>query len=239
MAVYQAEIFVNDRGIIVMNILKKLLSGAAAMMMILSLFAGCSDSESTEPDDYSGVLTKVRLGMPMDKVISLNSSVQMYYENDQVIWCINPDTDLMEIKNVIPDGEGFYNVDDSLITYNFKYDEKEDENYLTGYIEEVQCMLDRETATKYYEDKIKRLKAKYSCPQESVSSTTTGTEGVDLNLDYKTKMTLSSFDLVLTMRLTYDTVNGVEGYYATYYGIEVNELKNKTAVPDESISSEE
>lgn len=221
-----------------MNILKKLLSCVITMTMALSLFAGCSDSEKPAEEDYSGVLTKVRLGMPMDKVISLNSAVQMYYENDTVIWCVNTDTDLMELKDVIPGGEGFYNVDDSLITYNFKYNEKDDENYLTGYIQEIQCMLDRETAEQYYKDKKKRLKSKYSCPEESILSTVTGTEGVDQELDYKTKMTLSSFDLVFTMRLTYDTVDGVEGYYATYYSIEINELKNKTAVADDSDSEE-
>ena len=217
-----------------MKILKKLLSGVITLVMALSLFAGCSDSEEPAADDYSGVLTKVRLGMPMHKVISLNSSVQMYYENDTVIWCVNPDTDLMELKEIIPNEEGFYNVDDSLITYTFKYNEQDDENYLTGYIEEIQCVLDRETGTKYYEDKKERLMSKYSCPKESAVSSVTGTEGVDLNLDYKTKLTLSSFDLVLTMRLTYDTVDGVEGYYATYYSIDVNELKNKTAVVADS-----
>ena len=49
---------------------------------------------------------------------------------------------------------------------------------------------------------------------------------------------MSSFDLVLTMRHTYDTVNGVDGYYATYYSIDVNELRNKSAVPDSGSSKD-
>ncbi|MCM1579696.1 MAG: hypothetical protein NC078_12965, partial [Ruminococcus sp.] len=101
------------------------------------------------------------------------------------------------------------------------------------YTEEITCMLDRDTASKYYEDKKARLMAKYGCSQESASSTITGTEDVDLTLLYQTKLTLSSFDLVFTMRLVSDTVNGVDGYYADYFSIDVNELRTKTAVPDE------
>ncbi|MDE6593909.1 MAG: hypothetical protein K2K57_12735 [Oscillospiraceae bacterium] len=218
-----------------MKISKKFISCLLAMIMAMGLFAGCSDEEAAA-DEYAGVLTKVRLGMPMAKVIKLNSGVEMYYDSDTVLWCINPDTDLMELQSVIPADDGFYNVDESLITYNFRG--QDEESYLTGYTEEITCMIDRETATKYYEDKKKRLMVKYGCKDESASSTITGTEDVDLTLDYQTKLTMSSFDLVLTMRLTYDTVNGVEGYYATYYSIDVNELRNKSAVPDSGSSKD-
>lgn len=210
--------------------MKKLIAALTAALISLTLLAACGKSEEAAEDTYTGVLTKVRLGMPMKKVISLNSATEMYYESDTEIWCVNPDTDLMEIRELIPADNQFYYAEDSLITYKFRFDESDSENYLEGYIEEVPCLLDRETAMKYYEDKKARLAAKYSVPSEAIFSTVTGTEDVDLNLDYVTIMSLSSFDLILTMQLTYDTVDGVEDYYGTYYSIELKELKNKFPV---------
>lgn len=214
--------------------MKKLIAALTAALISLTLLAACGKSEEAAEDTYTGVLTKVRLGMPMKKVISLNSATEMYYESDTEIWCVNPDTDLMEIRELIPADNQFYYAEDSLITYKFRFDESDGENYLEGYIEEVPCLIDRETAMKYYEDKKARLAAKYSVPAEAAISTITGTEDVDLNLDYVTTMTLSSFELVLTMQLTYDIVDGVEDYYGTYYSIELKELKNKTPVASSS-----
>ncbi len=210
--------------------MKKILAAVMAAFMITASFAGCSKQEEIPEDTYNGVLTKVRLGMPMNKIISINSGTDLYYESDTEIWCVNPDTDLMEIRALIPAENQFYYAEDSLITYSFRFDETDQENYLNGYIEEVPCMLDRVTAEKYYEDKKARLMAKYSATEENVTSTITGTEDVDLNLDYTTTMTMSSFELIFTMQLTYDVVDGVEGYYGTYYSIEIKELANKTAV---------
>lgn len=216
--------------------MKKIFAAALAAVMIFSSFSACSKEEAAE-DTYSGVLTKVRLGMPMNKIVSLNSGREMYYESETEIWCVNPDTDLMEIRELIPEDKQFYYVEDSLITYNFKYDEGDDTNYLVSYMEEVPCMLDRATAETYYNDKISRLKAKYGVDNDSVHSTVTGDELVDMTLVNETVMTLPSFKLTFVMNLTYDTVDGVDDFYGTYYSIEVKSLENKTAV-DVSGSSE-
>ena len=216
--------------------MKKIFAAALAAVMVLSLFSACSKEEAPG-ETYSGVLTKVRLGMPMNKIISLNSGREMYYESETQIWCVNPDTDLMEIRELIPEDKQFYYAEDSLITYNFKYDEGDDTNYLVSYMEEVPCMLDRATAETYYNDKITRLKAKYGAGDDAVHSTVTGVEGVDMTLINETVMTLPSFKLTFVMNLTYDTVDAVEDYYGTYYSIEVKSLENKTAV-DVSGSSE-
>lgn len=217
--------------------MKKFFAAALAAVMAVSVFSACNKEEAAE-EVYSGVLTKVRLGMSKSKIVSLNSGRDLYYENDSQIWCVNPDTDLMEIKELIPEDKQFYYVEDSLITYNFKYDESDDENYLVSYQEEVPCMLDRTTAEKYYYDKIERLKAKYEITgEDAVKSTLIGADGVDMTLVNETVFTLPSFKVTLEMDLTYDTVDGVEDYYGTYYSIEVKSLENKTAV-DVSVSEE-
>lgn len=199
-----------------------------AAALSVSVFAGCSSESESDSGTYDGVLTKIRLGMPLSKVIQLNSDCNLYYDNDTQIWCVNTDTELMELKDKIPADSQFYNVDDSLITYTFKYDEAAEENYLTAYLQELPCLVDRKTATAYYESKAQELKTRYGATE--ASSTCTGTEGIDMTLKYDTILTLSSFKLTLTMKLTYDTVDSVDGYYATYFAIEVKELENKAAV---------
>lgn len=211
-----------------MVLLKKVLAVLISTLMLCSVMAGCSSDKAELEDTYEGVLTKVRLGMPLNKVVSLNSGHDMYYETDTQIWCVNDDTDLMEIRDLIPADSGFYYADDSLITYNFTYNESDDTYYLNGYLEEVPCLISRETAESYYSSKIEQLKTKYSTAD--AVSTITGTEDIDLTLDYVTRMTLSSFEVIFTMELTYDTVDAVDGYYGTYFCIEVKELANKTAV---------
>lgn len=209
--------------------MKKIFALLMAAVMSAVMFTACGEEEAAV-DEYSGVLSKVRLGMPMSKILQLNSDVELYYDNQTEIWCVNTDTDIMELRELIPAENQFYYVDDSLITYSFRFDDADQDHYLEGYLEEAPCLIDRETAEKYYADKTARLKAKYGAAEDDVKTTVTGTEDVDLNLDYVTIMTLSSFEVIFTMRLTYDTVDAAEGYYATYYSIEVNELKNKTAV---------
>ncbi|MDY3791970.1 MAG: hypothetical protein SOZ56_05760 [Oscillospiraceae bacterium] len=209
--------------------MKKFTAMLLVILSALSLFCGCKKEESPV-DNYTGVLSKVRLGMPMKKIIALNSGSELYYDSDTEIWCVSTDTDLMEIKDRIPADSQFFYADDSLITYTFKYSESDGENYLTAYMEEIPCKLDRKTAEEYYKYKKAALISKYAPAEEAVVSTVTGTEGVDLTLDNVTVMTLSSFEVTLTMQLTYDTVDGVEDYFGTYYSVKIKELANKTAV---------
>lgn len=209
--------------------MKKITAMLLVILSALSIFCGCKKEEAPV-DDYAGVLSKVRLGMPMKKIIALNSGSELYYDSDTEIWCVSTDTDLMEIRDRIPADSQFFYADDSLITYTFKYSESDGENYLTAYMEEVPCKLDRKTAEEYYKYKKEALIAKYAPAEDAVVSTVTGTEGVDLTLDNVTVMTLSSFEVTLTMQQTYDTVDGVEDYFGTYYSVKIKELANKTAV---------
>lgn len=214
------------RGIIIM---RRITAFLLAALSVLTLFCACK-KEETPVDTYEGVLSKIRLGMPMKKIIALNSGTELYYDSDTEIWCVSTDTDLMELKNRIPADNQFFYADDSLITYTFKFNESDGENYLTAYMEEIPCKISRKTAEEYYDYKKSALISKYSPAAEAVVSTVTGTEGVDLTLDHVTVMTLSSFEVTLTMQLTYDTVDGVEDYFGTYYSIKIKELANKTAV---------
>ena len=133
--------------------MKKLTALLLVILSALTLFGGCKKDDTAPVETYTGVLSKVRLGMPMKKIVALNSGSELYYDSDTEIWCVSTDTDLMEIRDRIPADAQFYYADDSLITYTFKYNENDGENYLTAYMEEVPCKLDRKTAEDYYKYK--------------------------------------------------------------------------------------
>ncbi len=226
-----------------LDILKKnrfMRTAAVLLAVLMTAFslAGCGkDKDAAEEEGgYSGVLSKIKLGMPQKKVLSINNQKEMYYESDTVLWCINPDTDLMELRQVIPADQGFSYCDDSVITYEFKHNDKDNEDYLTSYTEEVTCLIDRDVAQKYYDDKVNELRRKYN---SDFTTTQTGTEGVDVSLVQHTELPLSSFVVYIDMTLTYDTVEGVDAYYGTHYSITVKELANKAAVPIAAGSAED
>ncbi|MGN1415699.1 MAG: hypothetical protein ACI4XF_02580 [Oscillospiraceae bacterium] len=210
-----------------MKIRKILALLCAAVIGMLSLTA-CGDDEEVPESEYAGVLTKIRLGMPQSKVLALNNQNEVYYESDSEIWCINADTDIMEMKDLIPSDSQYYYCDDSVITYRFDFDEAKNDYLLEGYTEEAVCLIDRETAKKYYETKLKELAAKYGV--SDYVTTQKGTENVDMVLELETAMNLSSFTVTATMTYTYDTVDGVDGYYCTHFKIDIEELANKAAV---------
>lgn len=216
--------------------MKKLTAVLLAVLMSVLALAGCSKKEEVTLEEYTGVLSRVRLGMPINKVFALMDSSEAYFESDTEIWYVNNDTDLMEIKSMIPEDSQFFYTDDSLITFNFRTEGTANDRYLESYLEELPCKVSRETAMSYYEAKKESLVAKFSPDPTAVSTTMTGSEGVDMNLDYSTVMTLSSFEVTFNMELTYDTVDGIEDYYGTFFSIEVKELKNKTAI---DLNSEE
>lgn len=220
--------------------MKKFISLLLAVLMCTFTFCACSkDKESDEAAEssYSGILTKLRLGMSMKKIISLqDSSIKLYNETDTEIWSINPDTDIMEIRNVIPADNAYYYADDSIITYYFTEDEKQDDYFLNAFMEEITCVIDRKTAEEYFNTKKDALAKKYGVTPEG---TLTGTEGVDQTLVYVEKYTCNTFEVEFTMELTYDSVNDVDDYYATFYSIKLTELANKTSVPLESTAAEE
>ena len=206
--------------------MKKFLSVilAAAMCVCFTACGKSADAAATESTAYAGILTKVKLGMPLEKIVSLQpDGVDLYYEDDKTVWGTNADTDLMEIKSLIPENDAFYYADDSIITYYFDGDNKDD-MCLNGYSEEVHCLIDRETAEKYFETKTAELSKKHGVTEENPAlGSIVGTEGMDMNLIYKEDFSASSYTVNFSMTLTYDTVNSVEGYYGTEFIITVTE----------------
>lgn len=221
--------------------MKKILAVILTLAMALCCFTACGkDEEAAAPEEsYAGILTKVKLGMPLTKIVSLQpDGVELYYEDDVTIWSVNTDTELMEIRNLIPAEDAYFYADDSIITYNFRTVKGDEEIYLDGYMSEVTCLLDRETATKYFESKTAELAKKHGA--EPVGAMT-GTEGMDMNLTYTQKYDCPSYNIVFTMVETYDTVNGVDGYYGTYFAIEIIEkaVKTETEIGGTTAAEEE
>lgn len=210
--------------------MKRLFAVVLAAVFAMLCLTGCKKKEEALEDTYSGVLTKVRLGMPMKKVQGLNSGNQLYYGSDTEIWCVSSDIDLMEIAGRLPENDQFFYVQQSLITYNFKFVETEQDYLLSGYDEELLGLIPRATAMDYYNLKKKQLIEKYNANPEAVTTTCTGTEGVDNSLEYRTELILSSFTVSFDMELKYDTIDGVDDYYGDYFKISVEEVKNKAAV---------
>ena len=220
--------------------MKKKFTLILALAMSLTCLTACGKDEETAAAEngYSGILTRVKLGMPLTKVVSLQpDGVELYYEDDTTIWCVNTDTELNALRDVIAPDHTYYYVDDSIITYNFRTVKGDNEIYLNGYMSEITCLLDRDTATKFFEDKTAELAKKHGA--EPVGAMT-GTEGMDMNLTYTQKYDCPSYNIVFTMVETYDTVNGVDGYYGTYFAIEIIEKAVKTEVAiDETTAAKE
>ena len=218
--------------------LKKMCNIVIAVLMVFSIFSmtACNKEEDAEMAEYAGILTKIRLGMPMTKIIGLqNNGTQLNYENDTTLWCVDADTDLMEITSLVPEGAMFQYVDDSFITYYFQTKKGETELFLNGYTEEVYCKLDREAGEKYFLDKTKALAKLHKT--DAVGSLT-GTEDVDLELVTEMKYDCPSYNVVFKMVETYDTVEDVEGYYVTYYSIAITEKAVKVATSVQGVTVE-
>lgn len=212
--------------------MKRIFSVLLSIMTCVMLLTACGE-EAAEESAYSGILTKVKIGMPLTKIVSMQpDGVELYWDDDTTIWSINTDTDLMaEVSALVPAEDMFYYADDSIITYNFKTQKGDDELYLKGYSEEVHCLLDRTAAQDYFDKKTAELISKHCVDEGSVAGgTMVGTEDIDMELVYSQKISASSYDLVFSMTLTYDTVNDVAGYYATEFEIELTEKDVKSEV---------
>lgn len=212
--------------------MKRIFSVLLSIMTCVMLLTACGE-EAAEESAYSGILTKVKIGMPLTKIVSMQpDGVELYWDDDTTIWSINTDTDLMaEVSALVPAEDMFYYADDSIITYNFKTQKGDDELYLKGYSEEVHCLLDRTAAQDYFDKKTAELISKHCVDDGSVAGgSMIGTEDIDMELVYSQKISASSYDLVFSMTLTYDTVNDVAGYYATEFKIELTEKDVKTEV---------
>ncbi len=193
--------------------MKKILTALLAMALAVTCFAACGGDDEGAPADesgYNGILTKIKLGMPLTKIVTINQTynVNLNYETDTVIWSQNPDTELMEIRSLIPTDSAYYYVDDSLITYSFETRKGDPEIYLTSYMSEAYCLLDRKTADDYYEKKTLEFAKQHLV--EAIKSTK-GTEDIDLEVDRISRYNCASYDLTFTVKEKYDTVDGVAG----------------------------
>lgn len=214
--------------------MKKIISAILSVIMCAALMTGCGEKDSASGENtYSGILTRIKLGMPSSKIISMQpDGVDLYYEDDTTIWSVNNDTDLKaEVTALVPENDAYFYADDSIITYLFKTKKGEDDIFLNGYSEEVHCLIDRTAAEEYFNKKTEELIKKH-CTNEGCSAggAMTGTEDVDMELVYKQTISASSYYLNFSMTLTYDTVNGVSGYYATMFKIELDEKEVKEEV---------
>ena len=215
--------------------MKKVISLLLTALMCLTLFTACKKDEEAagEAIPYTGILTRVKLGMPLTKIVSLQpEGTELYYEDDVTIWSMNDDTDLLlDTQAIVPAEDQFYYTGNSIITYNFRTVKGDEEIYLNAYTEEVHCLLDRTAAENYFNTKTEQLVGKHCTGEGSaVTGSMTGTEGIDMNLVYSQNISTSSYDLVFAMTLTYENVNNVEGYYATKFDITIKEKDVKTPV---------
>lgn len=209
--------------------IKKIIAVALASVLSVLCLVACGKEEMVSNEEYSGILTKVKLGMPLTKIVSLQpDGVDLYYETDTTIWSINNDTEIKEISNLIPEESAYYYTDDSIITYYFVTKNGDTEIYLHGYTSEIGCLIDRETAKNYFIEKTDQLEKRYKAVPVG---TITGTEGIDMELIYKEVYDCPSYTVTFIMKQTYDTVDGVEDYYGTFFSIDITEKIVKIEEP--------
>lgn len=199
-----------------------------SILFVLIIFGGCKKEATT--DDYNGILYKLRMEMPFENVLSMNST-ELYQDSDNCIWTISNDTHLSKLKYMIPENDMYHYADDSLITYYFKTKEdEEDKKVLTAFSEEILCKVDRSTGQQLYTELINIFKNKYQPLETNVHSYLTGTEGIDVELIYRTNMMFNTYEINITMTQRYDTVNNIDDYYPEYFLVEVKELSHKSPV---------
>lgn len=210
--------------------MKKILALLTALVMTAVCLTACSKEEEAAPENvYSGILTKVKLGMPLTRITSLQpDNVTLNFETDTRLWSVNTDTELMELRDVVPADNPVYYVEDSIITYDFKTVKGDDNIYLCGYLAEAYCCLERQTARDFFDKKTAEFAARHGV--EAVGAQT-GTEDIDMELVYTQKYDCSSYTVIFTMKEKYDTVEGVDGYYGSYFSIEVKEKEVKAETP--------
>jgi hypothetical protein len=215
-----------------MKIIKRISAALLSVIMIFAL-AACGEEEKVIPP-YEGILTKVRLGMPETRVVALQpEEAELYYQtgNDYIMWSVNPDTEIQSLRDYLPPEDLFYYCDDSIITYYLEDNDDKTEKVLSGYMQEVYCVVPRDIAVEFYNAQVKYLTTKYG--MES-SGTRTGIEDVDLELNFKEVMTGSSFNVTFGATFTSQTVNGVNDYYGTHFYVTLMKSDAPTEVPVES-----
>jgi hypothetical protein len=208
---------------------KRFFAIVLSVLMILAVTA-CGEAE-TEIPPYEGILTKVRLGMPESKVVALQpEDAELYYQtgNDYIMWSVNPDTEIQSLRDYLPADDLYYYCDDSIITYYLKDNEEKTGKVLSGYMQEVYCVVPRDIAVNFYNAQVKYLTEKYGIEP---SGSGTGIEDIDLELNYKEVLVGSSFTVTFTATFTSETVNGVNDYYGTHFSLSLTGNDTLAEVP--------
>jgi len=207
--------------------------------LIICITASSCSKEGDAPTDLTdvpGILTQVRLGMSPEQILKLqenqnlrrNENVILYYDSDTVLWCVSTDTELMELNGLIDADNMFYHVDDSIITYYFSESSADKSKLsLSSFSQEVYCLIDYDTANKYFSDKVKQLELKHG---GSAVTTLIGTKDIDSVLTQKAEISCNSYTVDVEMSHEYDTVDGVSDYYGKYFIITITEKVVKDPV---------
>lgn len=203
----------------------KRLKAYICLVLVLCILTACGkEKEVAEPKyTYKGVLTNVKIGMSLNKVVALtkgiHSNVDIYAEDDDTLWCVCNDTHLAKLKETA-DLDSPYYMDDTLITYYF-VDKDNSYKALNGYVEELYCFLDENELYDFYIELQQAFKDIYEVEPKNIKSVMTGCKGVDYSILYETTMVSDSFDIKLTMTTHYelDKSQDLEGYFGDFLSI--------------------
>jgi hypothetical protein len=218
--------------------MKREIIKAAALTAAILCLTACSSDETADPTAsettvveavYTGVLSRIRLGMTESKIISMMpDSVPLYYQDDFEMWSVDPDTNMEAITDYLPEGDLNYYADDSIITYYFKNQSGSPEKILTGYMEEIHGVFSQDASVKFYNDTIARLTEEYGV--EPVG-TMTGEQGIDNELQLKQVYDCPSATVTFYCTYTWQNVNDVEDYYGSYFAVKLMGKTIKEEVP--------
>ncbi|MDR0946686.1 MAG: hypothetical protein LBM87_02915 [Ruminococcus sp.] len=218
--------------------LKQLLAVILCLTICIALTA-CGEDGDTPADgqtgeaSYSGILTKVRIGMTETKLLTMMpDDVKVNYQSDYEIWGFNTDTEIQSLRDLIPLDDPYYSVDDSIITYYLKDSGVPDVKVLEGYMQEVYCTVPRNIAVEFYQSTVKALTDKYSAPSVG---TMEGVEDIDQELNLTEVIDNPSFTITFNATYTYEEINGVSDYYGTHFSIKLmsKDVKTPLAPPSD------
>jgi hypothetical protein len=168
---------------------------------------------------YSGILSKVRIGMTESKILSMIADgVPVYYQDDYEMWTVDPDTNVQKIRDYIPKDNLVYFADDSIITYYLKDQQGNPDKILTGFMEEVYGVFPQEESVDFYNDTIDRLTEEFGVEP---TGTMSGTQGIDEEILLKQVYDCPSATVTFYCTYRWQTVNEIEDYYGYYFAVKL------------------
>jgi hypothetical protein len=196
------------------------------MLLVLTACAGSEETDPAESDAtvtaaavYSGILTKVRLGMTESKIISMiPDSSPLNYQDDYELWTVDSDTNMQKIRDYLPEGDLNYYADDSLITFFLKDKNGSPEKILSGYMEEVYGVFSQDASVKFYNDTIARLEEEFGV---TPTGTMSGEQGIDEELTLKQVYDCPSATVTFICTYKWQTVNEKDDYYGSSFSVKL------------------